>query len=55
MTEKEAAEYLRIKFETLAKLRREGKGPPYSRIGGSIRYIKETVQNWVKTQERRKG
>jgi excisionase family DNA binding protein len=55
LTEKEAAEILKVSPYTLAKLRKEGNGPPYVKIGGSIRYIKETIQEWVKAQERRRG
>lgn len=55
LTEAEAAKYLKLKTETLSKLRRKGEGPPYSRIGGSIRYSKKTLEDWFKSQERRRS
>lgn len=54
LTEAEVAEMLKLSPYTLARLRKGGGGPAYVKIGGSIRYIKETVQEWVKAQERRR-
>lgn len=54
MTEAQAAEVLKIKHSTLAKLRKEGKGPPYAMVGGSIRYIREDLIHWVRSQQRRR-
>ena len=35
---REAAKYLGLHADTLRKLRREGGGPPYARIGRAVRY-----------------
>lgn len=36
MTPEEAADYLRLKPQTLAKWRCHGKGPQFVRLGGSL-------------------
>lgn len=47
MKEREVAELLRISRQTLSKWRAEEKGPPFIRVGGSIRYPREAVQKWL--------
>lgn len=54
LKEKEAAEFLRIKYSTLAKMRREGNGPPYYWVGGSVRYLKSTLIEWLKSHNQTK-
>ncbi len=38
MTRPEAAEYLRLSHKTLARWAWAGKGPPFIKIGGAVRY-----------------
>jgi len=52
LTEAEVAKMLKLSPFTLARLRKNGEGPDYVKVGGTIRYIKETVHEWVKSQER---
>jgi predicted DNA-binding transcriptional regulator AlpA len=51
LTEAEAANMLKIKTRTLSKMRREGNGPTFLRIGGSIRYETKDVLEWVYSQK----
>ncbi len=51
MTEKEVADLLKVSPTTLGDLRRSNKGPPYVKIGGQIRYIFESILEWVKKEE----
>ena len=51
MTEKDVAEMLKMSKFTLADLRRKGNGPPHFIAGSSIRYLKESVDNWIKQKE----
>ena len=43
-TTKEAAEYLRMSPNTLAKWRWEGKGPAYIKLGRNVRYPESSLQ-----------
>jgi len=54
LTEKEAADRLRIGHTTLKRLRQEGRGPQHIRIGGErghIRYTVEALEAWVRKRE----
>ncbi len=53
MTEAEVAKMLKISAYSLAELRKTQKGPPYIKLGGQVRYIRETVNSWSKAQERK--
>jgi hypothetical protein len=51
--EKWVAEFLNIKPNTLRKQRSVGKNfVPYTKIGGSIRYNKLVVMNWLEKNKR---
>ena len=52
LTSKEAASFLRVSESWLAKARMRAEGPPFTRIGRSIRYGKATLLRWLKSQER---
>ena len=54
MTEAEIAKMLNISAYSLAELRKRGLGPPFIKLGGQVRYIKESVNHWAKTQERKR-
>lgn len=46
----EAAEFLKFSVDTLANWRCNGGGPPFKRIGRSIRYSLIELQKWVDSQ-----
>jgi predicted DNA-binding transcriptional regulator AlpA len=52
LTPKEAAIFLRVSTSWLAKARMRGDGPPYVKLGGSIRYLESTLVRWMKVQQR---
>lgn len=52
LTPKEAAHRLKLSTSWLAKARMRGDGPPYIRIGRSIRYSEATLMQWMKSQQR---
>jgi predicted DNA-binding transcriptional regulator AlpA len=43
LTTKDAANFLRLSTSWLAKARMRGDGPPYVKLGGSIRYLESTL------------
>jgi predicted DNA-binding transcriptional regulator AlpA len=50
LSAKEAAEHTGLGFSTLAKLRLEGGGPSYSKIGAKIIYYKPDLDDWLKSK-----
>lgn len=51
MTEKETADLLRMKPQTLSVWRsRGGRGPAYIKVGASIRYQRFEVEKWLQKQ-----
>ena len=53
LTAKEAAARLRVSLSWLAKSRMRGDGPPYVRIGRSIRYTVAALLRWMNSRQRR--
>ena len=51
-TPKEAAKLLKVSTSWLAKARMRGDGPPYIRIGRSIRYTEAALIQWMKAHQR---
>src|SRR6266516_2239700 len=49
---KEAAIVLKVSLSWLAKARMRGDGPPYIRIGRSIRYPEADLLQWIKSRQR---
>lgn len=49
VTPEEVSALLRgkVKVSTLAKWRREGKGPPFIYAGGSVLYPKKSFEEWI--------
>ncbi|MEY9885562.1 helix-turn-helix transcriptional regulator [Bradyrhizobium sp. USDA 329] len=47
LTSKEAAAYLRSSTSTLAKLRMNGSGPRFTRIGRAVRYREGDLDAWM--------
>ena len=52
ITAKEAANYLRVSLSWLAKARMRGDGPPYIKVGRSIRYDQAGLIQWMKSRQR---
>jgi len=52
LTAKEAAHFLRVSLSWLAKARMRGDGPPYIKVGRSIRYTEAAVTQWMKSRQR---
>ena len=52
LTAKDAANFLRVSPSWLAKSRMRGDGPPYAKIGGSVRYSEGALVQWVKSRLR---
>ena len=46
-TRPEAAEYLRVKAQTLAVWACKGSGPPFSKVGRLARYRKSALDSWL--------
>jgi predicted DNA-binding transcriptional regulator AlpA len=52
LTPKEAAHFLRVSLSWLAKARMRGDGPPYIKLGRSIRYSETAVLQWMRAHQR---
>jgi predicted DNA-binding transcriptional regulator AlpA len=52
LTPSEAAGLLKVSLSWLAKARMRGDGPPYIRIGRSIRYAESALLQWIKSRQR---
>jgi len=50
LTEKEMAEYLKMSPRTLQGMRAKSEGPPYIKIGTSVRYKLKTVRKYLEGQ-----
>jgi excisionase family DNA binding protein len=52
LTPEEAAKLLKVSLSWLAKARMRGDGPPYIRVGRSIRYSETALLQWTKSRQR---
>jgi predicted DNA-binding transcriptional regulator AlpA len=52
LTPREAADFLRGSESWLAKARMRGDGPPFVKVGRSIRYSQADLVQWLKHQLR---
>ncbi len=52
MTPKEASAVLKVSLSWLAKARMRGDGPPYIRVGRSIRYGEAALIQWMRSRQR---
>ena len=52
LTPKQAARLLNLSVTWLAKRRLAGDGPPYVKLGGAVRYVEASLQQWMKNQQR---
>ena len=48
----EAARLLKVSISWLAKARMTGDGPPYIRVGRSVRYSEAALLQWLKSRQR---
>lgn len=49
LREKDVAEALNISLPTLRRWRAAVSGPPFVKIGASVRYVSDDVDEWVRT------
>ncbi|MGA2842249.1 MAG: helix-turn-helix domain-containing protein [Steroidobacteraceae bacterium] len=49
---KEAAAVLKVSLSWLAKARMRGDGPPFVKVGRSVRYGETALQQWMKSRQR---
>lgn len=52
LTVRDAASFLRLSESWLAKARIRGDGPPFVKIGRSIRYSEGALREWLQGQTR---
>jgi len=52
LTPKEAAKLLKVSLSWLAKARMRGDGPPYTKVGRSVRYTEAALLQWMKSRQR---
>ncbi len=52
LTQKQVEQYLQLKASTLEQWRLAGKGPKFIRLGRSIRYRIEDIEDFVETLTR---
>ena len=52
LTPEETAARLKVSLSWLAKARMRGDGPPYIRVGRSIRYSEPALLQWMKSRQR---
>lgn len=52
MTAEQVAEYLQLDIKTIRNWNSENK-IPYVKLGGSVRYPKERINNWIKSKEKK--
>ena len=52
LTASDAANHLRLSPSWLAKARMRGDGPPYVKLGRSIRYTETSILQWMRSRQR---
>jgi predicted DNA-binding transcriptional regulator AlpA len=52
LTARDAANLLRLSASWLAKARMRGDGPPYVKLGRSIRYTEAGILEWMNSRRR---
>ncbi len=50
MNTAEAAKYVRLGKPTLERVRISGEGPAYVKLGGSVRYRRCDLDEWLETK-----
>ena len=51
MTERDLAAVLRCTPAALRRMRREGRGPRWTRVGRLVRYPRAWVRDWIESNE----
>jgi excisionase family DNA binding protein len=51
LTTEQAAEYLGVSESWLAGSRVRGDGPPFYKLGRAVRYIRATLDEWMRERE----
>jgi len=51
-TPKEAGRILKVSTSYLAKARMAGDGPPFIKVGRSVRYSETSLLQWMKSRQR---
>lgn len=51
-TEEPIAEFLNISVKTLRAMRLRGDGPPFYKLGGSVRYRLSDIEQWIEERRR---
>lgn len=52
LTTKQVARILNVSLSWLAKARMRGDGPPFIKVGRSIRYSESVLQQWMRSRQR---
>ena len=52
LTARDAADFLHISISWLAKSRMKGDGPPFVKVGRSVRYGEGALLRWMKSRMR---
>jgi excisionase family DNA binding protein len=52
LSQRDAATLLALSERTLERLRVNGGGPRFIKVGASVRYQQEALERWVAAQER---
>lgn len=55
LTEREVASLLGVSHRTVQDWRRRGVGPPFWKMGRSVRYATSDLQQWLETQQKENG
>lgn len=51
LTTEQAAEYLGVSPSWLAQARGRGDGPPFYKLGRSVRYIRASLDEWLSARQ----
>ena len=52
LTTKQAAKYFGKGHRSLDRMRIEGEGPPFYKLGNSVRYLREDLDEWARSRRR---
>ncbi len=55
LTDQEAAKFLSLSASTLRKARIKVEGPPYIKMGRSVRYTMKDLEDWITKHRRHPG
>ena len=55
LTPKEAALLLGFKVKSLANWRTAGRGPPFRKINGHVRYMRSSLEAWINEHAERRS